>query len=150
MATMTTDVQAKINVLDMAFQKLSGFQFKMRGVITGREQAWAAYLNAGFTLDDLDTVLVWINRRIKEGKRDIGAKRFSTLIGNLDRFDEELGMAKAQQRNTRPAPTARDRVVAQFRPVVAEQTPQTGARPAHDIALEALRAWKKQEFGTEK
>lgn len=144
------DVAAKVSLLDMAYQKLTGFQFKLRGVVTGREQAWHAFIQAGFTLEDLDTVLTWLNRRIREGKRDTGSRRFSTLIANLDRFDEELSMAKAEKRNVRPPVTPKERVIEQARPTVGEQTKaEVNARNAQDVALAALRAMKKELFGTD-
>jgi hypothetical protein len=133
-----SDMQAQINFLDTSYQKLSGVVFKARGVITGREEAWARFIKAGFTVQDLETVILWIKRRIREGKRDIGALRFSTLISATERFEEELGLSLAEKRNAKPAATPRERVIALARPTVSEPTVTNTAKPIGEW-IEQLR-----------
>lgn len=142
--SMIPEMQARCNVLDTAYQKLSGARFRGRGVITGREEAWVRFCNAGFTLNDLERVIVWLKGRIRIGKRDIGALRFSTLIGELSRFQEELSLCDADSRKR--VPTPRDRVLAQARPVIGAGTPGLAsdtaktARGALASLFEAMRA----------
>lgn len=136
---MTPDIQAQIDLLDTTYQKLSGFRFKASGAVTGREYAWAAYLKAGFNVQDLDTVLVSLNRKIKEGTRFEGSKRFSTLVGNLDRMDEELGLALAEKRHVKPAITNRERVIAQARPTVVQPRRDENTAKPISFYIEELR-----------
>lgn len=126
----TPAMQAEIDYLDTAYQKLSGVKFKARGVITGREDGWFRFVNAGFTAYDLETVILWLKGRVRQGKRDIGCLRWSSLIGQPDRFDEELGLCLAEKRNERPPVSPKARVLAQARPNVCEAV-ETGheARP---------------------
>lgn len=116
----------QINDLDHLYTSLTGFQFKVRGVCSPHQEGWFRFIKAGFTAADLTLTVRWIQRRIKEGKRDIGALRWSTLIGSIDRFDEEWAMAKSESRNTKPSPTPKEKAVSQLRPVI-EQTWQTGS-----------------------
>lgn len=124
---MTT--QHQIDTLDALYQRLSGVHFHARGVLNGREQGWHAFIRAGFTEADLREVVVWLRARIKIGKRDIGSLRFSSLILNLDRFDEELGLCRAERRNLRPAATPKQRVIEQARPTVSPGPCEDTARP---------------------
>lgn len=117
----TPAMQSEIDYLDLAFQKLSGVHFKARGLITGREEGWVRFVNAGFTAHDLETVILWLKGRIRQGKRDIGCLRWSSLIGAPERFDEELALCLAEKRNRRPAPTPKERVLAQARPMAVER-----------------------------
>lgn len=118
--THTAPMQAQISLLDNAYQKLSGLTLRTRGVVSGREEAWYNWMQAGFTLHDLELVIIWLKRRQREGKRDIGSMRFSTLIGNIDRFTEELSMAEAELRNCHPPPSAKEKVIQQARPTLSE------------------------------
>lgn len=116
------DIQAQINLLDTSYGKLSGMQIKGRGVVNGRERGWFEYVKAGFTLDDLEVTILWLKYRIRQGKRDIGCLRWSSLIGSLDRFQEELSMARAEKRNAKPPQTPLQAVQAMRERPAVENT----------------------------
>lgn len=124
----TTEKQ--IESLHATYCRLTGFQLsRARGLFDYRQRAWCDFLSAGFTEDDLALVITWLQRKIKAGERNIGAIRFSNLIEALPRFEEELGMARAEVRNTHPAPTAKERAVQAFRPTIAHLPPNDTAKP---------------------
>jgi len=122
---MNTDLAAQISLLDLAYQKLSGFKFtayQQRGVVNWRDDSWHRFIKAGYGVHELEEVILWLKPGIKAGKRNPGCLRFSNLIAQLDRFEEELGMCRAEIRNAKPEPTPKDRVLAQARPVVVKLT----------------------------
>lgn len=106
-----------------------------------RERCWLLFLHAGFTADDIRIVCKHLRKEIAEGRRMPGALRFRNLVEQLDYFEEELGMAKAALR--KPQPTAKDKVLAQARPLVAQSTPQgerNTARSVTDLLAEMRKA----------
>jgi hypothetical protein len=140
----TPELQLAIDRLDLAFQKLTDRAFQSSGVVTGREQGWKAFLDAGFTLINLEETILWIKRGIREGHRREGALKWRTLIGDLQTFQDEHSTALAERRNTKPQPSPKDRVVAQARPLACPQCAQVGdaSKPASEYvksALEKLR-----------
>ena len=135
---MTGDIQSQISCFASAYAKLTGFNLQHRGVFDHRERAWFDFIKAGFSIADLETVILHLKRGIREGKRNPGALRFSNLIERADLFGEELELAKAQKRNLRPAPTPRERVMQQARPVVCDQTQGDTAKPI-SFYIEQLR-----------
>lgn len=70
---------------------------------------WERLAGQGVTLEDLKLVLRYLQFQIAKGKRFDGCLRFSNLIGYANRFDEELGLARAWARNAKPPPTVKDR-----------------------------------------
>ncbi len=89
---MTTTAQIKsmheeycrITGLDLPFSMKHHFQWEV----------WAAH----FTMADLALVVAYIRRRIKEKKRERESLKFSLLIGDYDRFAEDLSMARSESR----------------------------------------------------
>jgi hypothetical protein len=127
----TPEMQATIDRYALCYQKLTGFKLPHTGVFDHRSHAWFTFIKAGYTLQDLETVLVWLNGKIRKAERNTGAIRFSNLIERPDLFGEELNMARAETRNAKPAITSREQVLQQARPVVAEPTKpvQSSAKP---------------------
>jgi len=60
-----------------------------------RERQWFEWLRAGFTLEDLRRVVGYLQREIREGRRNIGALKLSNLL-QLDRFEEDLLIRRAR------------------------------------------------------
>jgi len=54
-----------------------------------RERQWYELLRHGFTLLELRRVIVYLQREIREGRRNIGALKLSNLL-QPDRFEEDL------------------------------------------------------------
>ncbi|MCX6917597.1 MAG: hypothetical protein NT167_31950 [Verrucomicrobia bacterium] len=68
-----------------------------------RERQWFEWLRAGFTPEDLRRVIGYLQREIREGRRNIGALKLSNLL-QLDRFEEDLNIRRVRlQPLPRPA-----------------------------------------------
>jgi len=137
----TPDTQAKIECLALCYKKITGIDLKHMGIIDHRERSWFEFLRAGFTVQDLEIVLLWLKKGVREEIRNPGCLRFSNLIERPDRFGEELAMAKAENRNARPAPTPKELVLAQARPVAVELQPAQAKNTARPVSywIEKMR-----------
>lgn len=60
-----------------------------------RERQWYEWLRAGFTLADLRRVVAYLQREIREGRRNIGALKLSNLL-QPDRFEEDLNIRRVR------------------------------------------------------
>ena len=60
-----------------------------------RERQWYEWLRAGFTLEDLRRVVTYLQREIREGRRNVGALKLSNLL-QLDRFEEDLNIRRVR------------------------------------------------------
>lgn len=56
-----------------------------------RERQWYEWLRAGFTLEDLRRVIVYLQREIRQGRRNVGALKLSNLL-QPDRFEEDFNI----------------------------------------------------------
>jgi len=70
-----------------------------------RERMWFELLRAGHTLDDLRHLVVYLQREIRAGRRNVGALKLSNLL-QPDRFEEDLAISRVALRvATRAEPT---------------------------------------------
>ena len=60
-----------------------------------RERQWFEWLRAGFTLEDLRRTVVYLQREIREGRRNVGALKLSNLL-QPDRFEEDLNIRRVR------------------------------------------------------
>lgn len=60
-----------------------------------RERQWFEWLRAGFTPDDLRRVIFYLQREIREGRRNVGALKLSNLL-QPDRFEEDLNIRRVR------------------------------------------------------
>ena len=73
-----------------------------------RERQWYEWLKAGFSPQDLRRVILYLQREIREGRRNIGALKLSNLL-QPDRFEEDLYIRRAlleAPARPQPAPPA--------------------------------------------
>src|SRR5512136_1175054 len=70
-----------------------------------RERQWYEWLRAGFTPEDLRRVITYLQREIREGRRNVGALKLSNLL-QPDRFEEDLNISRVQlyARSPKPPP----------------------------------------------
>lgn len=77
-----------------------------------RERAWFDFLQAGYTHDDLQRVVTYLQREIRAGRRNVGALKLSNLL-QLDRFEEDWNISRVRlcapspptpQPNPKPVP----------------------------------------------
>jgi hypothetical protein len=71
-----------------------------------RERMWYELLRAGYSGDDLRAVIIYLQREIRAGRRNIGALKLSNLL-QLDRFEEDLQISHARLHPPIPPPLAR-------------------------------------------
>lgn len=78
---------------------------------------WEQLFHAGFTETDLQKVIRYLQREIREGRRNVGALKLSNLL-QLDRFEEDLNISRVAlyAPKTSPAPP-----IAQPRPNPQEE-----------------------------
>jgi hypothetical protein len=60
-----------------------------------RERQWFEWLRAGFTPEDLRRVITYLQREIREGRRNVGALKLSNLL-QPDRFEEDLNIRRVR------------------------------------------------------
>ena len=60
-----------------------------------RERLWYELFQAGFTEADLQRVIRYLQREIREGRRNVGALKLSNLL-QLDRFEEDLNISQVR------------------------------------------------------
>ena len=72
----------------------TGQQIRMR---MDRERMWYELIRSGFTLQDIKRVITYLQREIREGRRNVGALKISNLT-QPDRFEEDLAISRVQLR----------------------------------------------------
>lgn len=108
---------------------------------------WEAWCARGWESTDLILVVKHIKSRIKEGRRWPESFRFSNLIENTSRFEEDLSEARALNRIPKVDHGKAEVLRATGRPLTDNQTT---ARPVGDIVAlvtkeEAWANWEKMK-----
>ena len=67
-----------------------------------RERMWFELLRLGYSLQELRTVITYLQREIRAERRNVGALKLSNLL-QPDRFEEDLQISRVR---LRPAPAA--------------------------------------------
>jgi hypothetical protein len=68
-----------------------------------RERQWYEWLRAGFTLEDLRRVITYLQREIRQGRRNVGALKLSNLL-QPDRFEEDFNIRQVRLAPPPPPP----------------------------------------------
>lgn len=89
-----------INDLHAAYESLTGLKL---GLTMGRIYAWEVWLTRGWTAADLQMVVRALVGKAKAQNRQPCLK-FSRIVEDLDRFEEELAEARARHRTMRTTP----------------------------------------------
>ena len=67
-----------------------------------RERLWYELFQAGFGEADLRRVISYLQREIREGRRNVGALKLSNVL-QLDRFEEDLNISRVRLYAPKPA-----------------------------------------------
>ena len=101
-------VLAPLEQLHQTYCRLTGQNLSWR---FDRERLWWEFLHAGFTLADLTQVIRYLQKEIRQTRRNVGALKLSNLL-QLDRFEEDLNISRVRLRppadpplQSPPAPT---------------------------------------------
>jgi hypothetical protein len=98
-----------------------------------RERLWYELFHAGFTEADVQAVIGYLQREIRQGRRNVGALKLSNLL-QPDRFEEDLNISRVALRPPRPPRPAQP-----LPPPPTAQEQQSGRQRALDL-LARLRA----------
>ena len=97
-----TDCQDLIRQLHDHYSQLTGQTLSLG---FDRERLWFEYLRAGFTLEQLTQVIRYLQKEIRQQRRNVGALKLSNLL-QLDRFEEDLNIGRIRlHRPSAPLPT---------------------------------------------
>ena len=99
-----------------------------------RERLWYELFQAGFHEADLERVIRYLQREIREGRRNVGALKLSNPLP-LDRFEEDLNISRVQLYAPKPAQPA---------PPPAPSSPQQ-EEAARQRALELLARFRAEQ-----
>ena len=98
-----------------------------------RERLWYELFHAGFNEADLQRVIRYLQREIREGRRNVGALKLSNLL-QIDRFEEDLNISRVQLYAPKPSPPT------QAPPAALNPEAQEAARQRALQLLAKLRA----------
>lgn len=94
----------RIQQVHALYCRLTGQRVSLR---FDRERLWYELFHAGFTEADLQRVIRYLQREIREGRRNVGALKLSNLL-QVDRFEEDLNISRVQlyaPKDSPPAPS---------------------------------------------
>lgn len=101
-----------------------------------RERLWYEFLKGGFTLADLKRVVTYLQKEIRESRRNVGSLKISNLL-QLDKFEEDLNISRVQLYR----PTATEKALAN------PTTPKPVDPEKEAAAVEEFKRKKKELFG---
>ena len=116
-------LESQIQELHQTYGQLTGQNLSLR---FDRERLWFEFLRAGFTKADLTQVIVYLQKEIRQTRRNVGALKLSNLL-QLDRFEEDLNISRVRIRpaaappKPSAAPTASPATQAQGRQRALDQ-----------------------------
>jgi hypothetical protein len=67
-----------------------------------RERMWYELLRRGYSLQDLRTLILYLQREIRAQRRNVGALKLSNLL-QPDRFEEDLQISRVRLRPPPPS-----------------------------------------------
>ena len=80
--------------LHQTYCQLTGQNLSLR---FDRERLWYEFLCAGFTRPNLIQVVAYLQKEIRQTRRNVGALKLSNLL-QLDRFEEDLNISRVRLR----------------------------------------------------
>jgi hypothetical protein len=92
----------RIQQVHALYCRLTGQRVSLR---FDRERLWYELFQAGFSETDVQRVIRYLQREIRESRRNVGALKLSNLL-QLDRFEEDLNISRVQlyaPKTTQPA-----------------------------------------------
>ncbi len=82
----------QISALHQLYCQLTGQTLRLG---FDRERQWYEWLRTGFTPDDLRRVVAYLQREVREGRRNVGALKLSNLL-QPDHFEEDLNIRRVR------------------------------------------------------
>ena len=122
----------RIHQAHALYCRLTGQRVSLR---FDRERLWYELFKAGFDEADLQRVISYLQREIREGRRNVGALKLSNLL-HLDRFEEDLNISRVRLYAPKPAQP----VAPQTQPPPSSEEKQA----ARQRALQILARFRKE------
>jgi hypothetical protein len=91
---MDTNTLAALRATHELYCQLTGQRLTLR---FDRERLWYEFLRAGFSAEDLKSVIAYLQKEIRASRRNVGALKLSNLL-QLDRFEEDLNISRVRLR----------------------------------------------------
>ena len=111
-----------IHQVHALYCRLTGQRVSLR---FDRERLWYELLRAGFTPADVQRVIRYLQREIREGRRNVGALKLSNLL-QLDRFEEDLNISRVALYARKAIPSAAQSLPSSASPQEEEAARQRG------------------------
>jgi hypothetical protein len=92
---MDTNALAVLRAAHALYCQLTAQKLTLR---FDRERLWYEFLRAGFSAEDLKSVVAYLQKEIRASRRNVGALKLSNLL-QLDRFEEDLNISKVRLRS---------------------------------------------------
>ena len=94
---------AQIEQLHQTYCRLTAQNLSLR---FDRQRLWYEFLRAEFTANDLTRVISYLQKEIRQSRRNVGALKLSNLL-QLDRFEEDLNISRIRltPQPSRPSPS---------------------------------------------
>jgi hypothetical protein len=126
-----SDLVPRIERLHRWFCEATGQKLSL----LGRERYWWAWINAGFTDQDLETVVEHLRREIRRRNRNAGALKLMNLL-DPERFEDDLNQTRLKASGAVPPidPAAQTR----------SNPPQRETPPPPHASPEQLKRWAGQ------
>ena len=99
-SSMDTNTLATLRATHELYCQLTGQKLSLR---FDRERLWYEFLRAGFSAQDLKSVVAYLQKEIRASRRNVGALKLSNLL-QLDRFEEDLNISNVRLRSAPPPP----------------------------------------------
>ncbi len=100
---MDTNTLAALRATHELYCQLTGQKLSLR---FDRERLWYEFLRAGFSAQDLKSVVAYLQKEIRASRRNVGALKLSNLL-QLDRFEEDLNISNVRLRSAPPTQSPR-------------------------------------------
>lgn len=94
-------VLAQIEQLHQTYCRLTAQNLTLR---FDRQRLWYDFIQAGFTATELTRVIGYLQKEIRQSRRNVGALKLSNLL-QLDRFEEDLNISRVRLTSQPPRPS---------------------------------------------
>ena len=121
----------RIDQLHQLYCRLTGQNLSLH---FDRQRLWYEFLHAGFSAAQLTQLISYLQKEIRQGRRNVGALKLSNLL-QPDRFEEDLNISRVR---LRPPPAPRPTHAPL--PVTGSPAEQERGR---QLALQRLRELKE-------
>lgn len=128
------DPIAHVKALHASYESRTGYAIRWNHHRERQWSEWCRWADWEWTDADLARVIAYLRSQINAGKRNDGALKFDNLIGQPDRFEEDLNLAKEASKSARV-----------YRPKPAtQQAPADTDLPPINEAMDWIKNLKSQ------